>query len=62
MILGGIIQIVLSLMGVAKLMRFIPRSVMTGFVNALGITIFLAQVPHLIDVPWMVYLITAVEA
>ncbi len=50
-IVGGAIQIVLSLLGVAKLMRFIPRSVMTGFVNALGITIFMAQVPHLIDVP-----------
>ncbi|SER64800.1 SulP family inorganic anion transporter [Corynebacterium cystitidis] len=59
-ILGGVIQIVLSLMGVAKLMRFIPRSVMTGFVNALGITIFLAQVPHLIDVPWMVYVVAGV--
>ncbi|WP_394281597.1 SulP family inorganic anion transporter [Corynebacterium sp.] len=59
-ILGGAIQIVLSLLGVAKLMRFIPRSVMTGFVNALGITIFMAQLPHLIDVPWLVYLIFAI--
>jgi SulP family sulfate permease len=46
-ILAGAIQIVLGLLGVAKLMRFVPRSVMTGFVNALAILIFLAQIPHL---------------
>jgi SulP family sulfate permease len=46
-ILAGVLQIVLGLLGVPKLMRFVPRSVMTGFVNALAILIFLAQVPHL---------------
>jgi len=54
-LLSGVIQIVLGLVGVARLMRFIPRSVMVGFVNSLAILIFLAQVPHLIDVPWAVY-------
>jgi SulP family sulfate permease len=54
-ILGGLFQIVLGSLGVAKLMRFVPRSVMVGFVNALAILIFLAQVPELIDVPWPVY-------
>ena len=54
-ILAGVLQIVLSLLGVAKLMRFIPRMVMVGFVNALAILIFLAQVPHLVGVPWLVY-------
>lgn len=54
-ILAGVLQIVLSLLGVAKMMRFIPRSVMVGFVNALAILIFLSQMPHLIDVPWAVY-------
>ncbi len=54
-ILGGLFQIALGALGVAKLMRFVPRSVMVGFVNALAILIFLAQVPELIDVPWMVY-------
>jgi SulP family sulfate permease len=44
---------------VAKLMRFIPRSVMVGFVNALAILIFMAQVPELINVPWPVYPLTA---
>ncbi|MDN5894367.1 MAG: SulP family inorganic anion transporter [Nocardioides sp.] len=59
-ILGGLIQIALSLAGVAKLMRFIPRSVMVGFVNALAILIFLAQVRHMVDVPWLVYPMIAV--
>lgn len=54
-ILAGVIQIVLAFLGVAKLMRFIPRSVMIGFVNALAILIFLAQLPDLVGVPWMVY-------
>ncbi len=48
-LLAGAFQIVLSVLGVPKLMRFVPRSVMTGFVNALAILIFLAQVPHLRD-------------
>ncbi|WP_327041274.1 SulP family inorganic anion transporter [Micromonospora ureilytica] len=59
-ILGGVFQIVLALAGVAKLMRFIPRSVMVGFVNALAILIFTAQVPHLLGVPWLVYPLVAV--
>lgn len=59
-ILGGIFQIVLGLSGVAKLMRFIPRSVMVGFVNALAILIFMSQVPELLGVPWLVYPLVAV--
>ncbi|MFH8241296.1 SulP family inorganic anion transporter [Streptomyces sp. NPDC018321] len=54
-ILAGVFQIVLGAVGVAKLMRFVPRSVMTGFVNALAIMIFMAQVPEMHDVPWPVY-------
>ncbi|WP_041300613.1 MULTISPECIES: SulP family inorganic anion transporter [Mycobacterium ulcerans group] len=54
-ILAGLVQITLSLLGVARLMRFIPRSVMVGFVNALAILIFLSQVPHLLGVPAVVY-------
>lgn len=54
-LLGGVLQIMLGALGVAKLQRFIPRSVMLGFVNALGIMIFTAQLEHLIDVPWLVY-------
>ena len=58
-LLAGVFQIVLGLSGVAKLMRFIPRSVMVGFVNALAILIFLSQVPELVGVPWLVYPLTA---
>ncbi|MCO1580621.1 SulP family inorganic anion transporter [Crossiella sp. SN42] len=54
-ILGGLVQIALGALGVAKLMRFVPRSVMVGFVNALAILIFLAQLPELYGVPWAVY-------
>ncbi|MER6696809.1 SulP family inorganic anion transporter [Streptomyces fimicarius] len=54
-ILAGVFQVALGALGVAKLMRFIPRSVMVGFVNALAILIFMAQVPEMTDVPWPVY-------
>ncbi len=58
-ILGGLIQVALGALGVPKLMRFVPRSVMVGFVNALAILIFLAQLPHLTAVPWIVYPLVA---
>lgn len=45
-VLAGLIQILFGVLGMARLMRFIPAAVMTGFVNALGILIFFAQVPH----------------
>lgn len=59
-ILGGIFQVLLALAGVARLMRFIPRSVMVGFVNALAILIFTSQLQYLIDVPFVVYPMVAV--
>jgi SulP family sulfate permease len=59
-ILAGTIQMTLAFAGVAKLMRFIPRSVMTGFVNALAILVFVAQLPQLLGVPWLVYPLTLV--
>ncbi|OAT26194.1 sulfate permease [Buttiauxella ferragutiae ATCC 51602] len=46
-LLAGLIQIVFGVSGLARMMRYIPLSVMTGFVNALGILIFFAQVPHI---------------
>ncbi|MHA7297638.1 SulP family inorganic anion transporter [Pseudarthrobacter sp. MDT3-1] len=58
-ILAGVFQVILGLSGVAKLMRFIPRSVMVGFVNALAILIFMSQVPELLGVPWLVYPLVA---
>ncbi len=54
-VLAGVFQVVLGALGVAKLMRFIPRSVMVGFVNSLAILIFMAQIPEMRDVPWAVY-------
>jgi sulfate permease, SulP family len=59
-VLGGLVQVLLALAGVARLMRFVPRSVMVGFVNALAILIFSAQLTHLWDVPWAVYPLTLV--
>lgn len=45
-VLAGVIQIIFGLTRMSRLMRFVPQAVMTGFVNALGILIFFAQVPH----------------
>ncbi|MDN8842391.1 SulP family inorganic anion transporter, partial [Staphylococcus aureus] len=45
-ILMGIIQLILGLLKVGRLMKFIPHSVMIGFVNALGIMIFMSQIEH----------------
>lgn len=59
-LLAGLLQIVFAAVGVAKLMRFIPRQVMVGFVNALAILIFSSQLPQLIGVPWLVYPMVAV--
>jgi len=58
-LLGGLLQVALGLLGVAKVMRFVPRSVMVGFVNALAILIFAAQLPQLTGVPWAVYPLAA---
>lgn len=54
-LLTGLIQIAFGAAGLAKLVRYIPRSVMIGFVNALGVLIFVAQIQHIVDVPWQVY-------
>lgn len=54
-ILTGIIQLILGSLGVANLMRFIPNSVMLGFVNALGIMIFITQLPYLVGAGTMTY-------
>ncbi|MGW6566628.1 SulP family inorganic anion transporter [Streptomyces sp. NPDC054975] len=58
-ILAGVFQIALGALGVARLMRFIPRSVMVGFVNSLAILVFMAQIRELRDVPWAVYPLVA---
>lgn len=54
-ILTGVLQIVAGMFKLGVLMRFVSKSVVTGFVNALAILIFMAQLPELIGVSWMVY-------
>lgn len=54
-ILTGLIQIAAGYLKLAKLMRFVSKSVVIGFVNALAILIFMAQLPELTDVGWSVY-------
>ncbi len=58
-VLTGVLQIIAGLINLGSLMRFVSRSVVTGFVNALAILIFMAQLPELIDVSWHVYAMTA---
>lgn len=58
-LLCGVLQILFGMLKLGELMRFVSRSVVTGFVNALAILIFLAQLPELINVSWHVYAMTA---
>ncbi|MGQ5487579.1 SulP family inorganic anion transporter [Thauera sp. ZXT1-4] len=57
-ILTGVLQIVSGWIRLGRLMRFVSRSVVTGFVNALAILIFMAQLPELTNVTWHVYAMT----
>ncbi|WP_067727697.1 SulP family inorganic anion transporter [Oceanobacillus damuensis] len=54
-ILTGVIQILFGVFKLAKVMKFVPRSVMVGFVNALAIMIFMAQLPHFEGETWIMY-------
>jgi SulP family sulfate permease len=58
-IVMGLIQIVAGLLRLDLLMQFVSRSVITGFVNALAILIFMAQLPQLTDVSWHTYAMVA---
>lgn len=58
-ILAGVIQIVAGWLRVGYIMRFVSRSVLTGFINALAILIFMAQLPELIGVTWETYAMVA---
>lgn len=58
-LLTGVIQIGAGYLKLGNLMSFVSRSVVTGFVNALAILIFMAQLPELTDVSWHVYAMTA---
>jgi sulfate permease, SulP family len=57
-LLTGVLQIAAGYLKLAELMRFVSRSVVTGFVNALAILIFMAQLPELTGVTWHVYAMT----
>ncbi|HLU21066.1 MAG TPA: SulP family inorganic anion transporter [Bacillaceae bacterium] len=59
-ILTGVIQVLFGIFKVAKLMRFIPRAVMIGFVNSLAILIFMAQVPHFLGISTATYIFVAI--
>ncbi|MEE4245705.1 MAG: SulP family inorganic anion transporter [Kangiellaceae bacterium] len=59
-LLTGVLQIAAGYLKLGSLMSFVSRSVVTGFVNALAILIFMAQLPELINVTWHVYAMTAV--
>jgi len=54
-ILMGILQVIAGFLRLDLLMQFVSRSVVTGFVNALAILIFIAQIPQLVDVTWLTY-------
>lgn len=58
-VLAGLLQVVAGLLKLGYVMRFVSRSVMTGFVNALAILIFMAQLPELIQVPGLTYIMVA---
>ena len=58
-ILTGIIQIIMGVLKLGDLIKFVPRSVMTGFVNALAIMIFIAQLPYFVDESWQMYALVA---
>ncbi len=58
-LLTGVFQIIAGYLRLGELMRFVSRSVVTGFVNALAILIFMAQLPELTNVTWHVYAVTA---
>ena len=58
-VLTGVLQIIAGWIKLGVLMRFVSRSVVTGFVNALAILMFMAQLPELTNVGWQVYAMTA---
>ncbi len=57
-LLTGLLQIISGYFKLGSLMSFVSRSVVTGFVNALAILIFMAQLPELTNVSWHVYAMT----
>lgn len=58
-ILTGLIQVIFGFLKLSRAMKFVPRSVMVGFVNALAILIFVAQLPHFAGQNWVMYALAA---
>ena len=58
-ILMGVFQVIAGFLRLDLLMQYVSRSVVTGFVNALAILIFIAQLPQLINVTWVTYVMVA---
>lgn len=58
-VVAGILQIIAGYLNLHKFMSFVSKSVMTGFLNALAILIFMAQLPELMNVTWEVYALVA---
>ncbi|MBH0328881.1 sulfate transporter [Brevibacillus brevis] len=58
-VLTGILQLVLGACKIGRLMTFVPHTVVLGFVNALAILIFMAQLPHFIGASWVMYVMLA---
>ncbi|MBD1916561.1 MULTISPECIES: SulP family inorganic anion transporter [Cyanophyceae] len=60
-LLCGVFQVIFGLLRLARQMRYVPRAVMVGYINALAVLIFLAQLPQLTNVPFAVYVMTALS-
>ncbi|WP_412850226.1 SulP family inorganic anion transporter [Brevibacillus invocatus] len=58
-VLTGILQLVFGALKIGRLMTFVPHSVVIGFVNALAILIFMAQLPHFLGASWIMYAMVA---
>lgn len=59
--LTGIIQVLFGIFKIGRQMKYVPRAVMLGYINALAVLIFLAQLPHLIGKPLEVYILTVIS-
>jgi SulP family sulfate permease len=60
-LLTGVLQVIFGVLKLARQMRYVPRAVMIGYINALAVLIFLAQLPQLTQVPMAVYVLTVMS-
>ena len=60
-LITGIFQVIFGVLRLGRQMRYVPRAVMVGYINALAVLIFLAQLPQLIQVPPMVYVMVVLS-